>query len=266
MVKQTRNERIPGEMPQVQANRRFRNYRKGQHGAMRDMGIADDPKLQRAMKAWEEFVHRDETVASRLMKGIDFSPEDVQRFCLIMKDFEGEVDFTSKTGPVVSLMINSSSHGRFLLSLDHLDTRLKDLCEGNRKDVVIRGHVGLSLGYRMERGSILLEGDAGHNLGEEMEGGSIVVNGDVGEKLGYGMKGGLITVNGDAGKDPHWWGFGTGYGMGAGMIIVNGFAHGRVGEKMSGGEIHLNGDYGDIDRERIISGRIFHKGKLMVDK
>jgi formylmethanofuran dehydrogenase subunit C len=49
-------------------------------------------------------------------------------------------------------------------------------------------------------------------------------------------------------------------------IIIDGDVTRNIGYGMSGGEIHLNGDYDYIPQKEIIKGRIFHKGRLIVDK
>jgi formylmethanofuran dehydrogenase subunit C len=71
------------------------------------------------------------------------------------------------------------------------------------------------------------------------------------------MKGGCVTVQGDAGNE-------VGEFMHGGIIIVKGNAGSHVGLMMRGGEIHLEGDYGGIGY--VEHGKIYHKGKLIVDK
>ena len=67
-----------------------------------------------------------------------------------------------------------------------------------------------------------------------------------------------ITVEGDAGM---WCGF----EMEGGSIIVRGDAGNWCGYLMKGGSIHVDGEIGRISDD-IIHGKIFHKGKLIVDK
>jgi hypothetical protein len=81
-------------------------------------------------------------------------------------------------------------------------------------------------------------GNVGRFLGAKMVGGSIEVDGDAGDSCGYMMEGGRIVIMGDAGK--------------------------RVGELMSGGEIYLQGTFESIGEVK--HGKIYHKGKLIVDK
>ena len=64
-----------------------------------------------------------------------------------------------------------------------------------------------------------------------------------------------VTVMGDL--------IAAGDGMDGGKIIVNGDV-GVVGEGMTNGEIHIEGEYGGGGN--VVSGRIYHKGELVVDK
>jgi formylmethanofuran dehydrogenase subunit C len=87
---------------------------------------------------------------------------------------------------------------------------------------------------------------------------NIIVNGNACNSVGYGMRGGSIIVKGDAGSL-------IGSRMEDGTIAVNGNAGVFIGARMSGGEIHIEGGHGSI-ADNIIHGKIFHKGKLIVDK
>jgi formylmethanofuran dehydrogenase subunit C len=90
----------------------------------------------------------------------------------------------------------------------------------------------------MQGGEIEVLGNAGNNVGYEMKDGRIIVHGDVKQLLGRRMKRGVIVVHGDAG--------------------VN------VGEMMVGGEIHVYGEIESIGKVTV--GKIYHKGKLIVNK
>ena len=96
----------------------------------------------------------------------------------------------------------------------------------------------ISIGYRNTK-NITVEGNAGHYVGDEMEAGKIIVNGNVGDDVGWYMKGGSITVVGDAGYS--------------------------VGGHMSDGELRINGSFKEIS-QNFLSGKIFHRGELIVNK
>ncbi|NYZ74441.1 hypothetical protein H0O00_04830 [Candidatus Micrarchaeota archaeon] len=69
---------------------------------------------------------------------------------------------------------------------------------------------------------------------------NITVNGNAGNAVGGYMCGGSITIKEDAGD--------------------------YTGQGMKGGEIRLLGDYKSISFHILSGGKIFHKGKLIVDK
>jgi len=143
--------------------------------------------------------------------------------------------------------------------------------------IIVRGNGGREVGKMMENGTITIEGDAGHSVGAYLEGGCITVKGDAGDYVGLYMSGGAIAVNGNAagyvgkhmrqgtitiGGDAEQ---AVGWEMAGGVVRVKGNAGKDFGVFMSGGEIHLEGDYEDL-ADDIRGGKIYHKGKLIVDK
>lgn len=60
--------------------------------------------------------------------------------------------------------------------------------------------------------------------------------------------------------------------MKSGTVVLEGDVGVSVGTEMSGGEIHIEGEIGNLEEsirrcnETIVHGKIFHKGKLIVDK
>jgi formylmethanofuran dehydrogenase subunit C len=52
--------------------------------------------------------------------------------------------------------------------------------------------------------------------------------------------------------------------MAGGRITIEGNAGKLVGNHMRGGEIRLNGDF--VSLGAVKSGKVYHKGKLIVDK
>jgi formylmethanofuran dehydrogenase subunit C len=161
--------------------------------------------------------------------------------------------------------------------------------------ILVSGNANVRLGKDMEGGIIEVLGNAAHSVGTGMKDGRIVIRGNAGNYLGsrrpwepskatgswssffhfgpsdpsfgggFGssheysewMRGGEIEVFGNAGNK-------VGYNMENGRIIIHGDAGKGLGEGMSGGEIHVSGDIKSIGN--VQGGRIFHKGKLIVDK
>lgn len=86
---------------------------------------------------------------------------------------------------------------------------------------------------------------------------NVTINGDVGDEAGLDAHSGTLTIKGHAGDFCGWR-------MSGGAIIVKGNAGEDLGDMMEGGEIHVEGKIGSIGD--VIHGKIFHKGKLIVDK
>ncbi len=85
-----------------------------------------------------------------------------------------------------------------------------------------------------------------------------IINGVVGDRLGQEIISGNIIVNGNAGDYLGGW-------MKDGRIELNGCAGYHVGHDKKGGDIHLNDEYGSIGAQRLGGGKIYHKGKLIVN-
>jgi len=131
------------------------------------------------------------------------------------------------------------------------------------------------VGYKMKGGRILISAGVEDYAGSHMEGGELIIKERAGARLGLGMLGGSIHVMGNAG-------LGIGHNMEGGSITVEGgigptgplFGIGlyerlkSVGDGMKGGEIHINGEwnYNWFIPGDVIHGKIYHKGKLIVDK
>ncbi len=82
------------------------------------------------------------------------------------------------------------------------------------------------------------------------------ISGDAGFLLGSLMTGGIIELDGSVIR--------AGLGQRGGKIVINGFAGGLIGQSMEGGEIHVNGPY--CEPGKVNHGKIFHNGRLIVDK
>jgi formylmethanofuran dehydrogenase subunit C len=281
MMEQITRGKGPQGDARMSASKRFGRYKKEGSKSARDIDVTYDSVMAGALEAWQRYDKaastRNECIAinlAELFKSIDFSPEEIRRFCVLVKGFEEGSDFSRKLGLFLTEMINASSHDRFEVPLKDLKGRPTYLCAHNRKHVIIRGDVGGYLGDEMRGGSILLLGNADNAVGTDMRGGNITVNGNAGGMLGYRMSGGLITVNGPVGFRTlesyriisNYDRYVLGNEMSGGRIVVNGDAIGDIGEGMCGGEIHLNGDFHGKGDPKIQRGRVFHRGKLIYGK
>ena len=252
------------------------------------------PNLRRIEEIYE-YPYRH---ALKQVKGIRYSARDVESFTLALIGFQREKNFSEKAGYFLSALINNCRDTDYVVHTQHLVKEINYLGFKNTKNVVVNGNIGHSIGKCMKRGSITLNCDVGERVGWDMKGGTITVNGNADVELGCGMEGGTIIVNGNAGYslgfamrggiiilngnadsrvgegmeggtivvngNVDWQ---VGDGMHSGTITVNGHAGEKVGQCMNGGEIHLNGDYESLAApEDIFCGKIFHKGKRIVNK
>lgn len=175
------------------------------------------------------------------------------------------------SGDVKSLLGNGMRGGIIELMGDAGDNAGSGMKGG---EISIFGNCGDEAGREMEGGRISVIGDASNRIGEKMREGEIVVWGNAGTSLGIGMRGGSIEVHGNAGDF-----LGSGFDelsrmfngpntkiwpMRGGLITVHGDAGKYVGAGMKGGEIRINGNIGSI--AKVVHGRVFHRGKLIVDR
>jgi hypothetical protein len=207
-------------------------------------------------------------------RGLICSPAEAEKVCIALTDYSDAPEFRIRAGLFLSAMVNGGWKERYILPVDHLEP-LHYLGFGNVSDITILGDVGVMCGFGMREGWMTIKGSANRWLGHGMGGGLIKVEGDVGGGLGFGMSGGVIAVDGDVKSMegpyrtvPMDWG--KTRAESGGTIIVNGNVdrigfsmEGRLGIPWFGGDIYVGGDIGSIEEPH---GRIFHKGKLIVDK
>jgi glutamate synthase domain-containing protein 3 len=261
---------------------RFGRYKPEEEKTVRKAEVVEDEMLKRLKIAWKVCSYTGNAVKDypkmlETVKKLRHSAKDVERFSLALAEFQGEERFSESAGLFLSALINSCRSRKFVIHTHHLAKPIHHLGFANTKSIAVKGDAGRDVGPYMKNGTITVEGNAGVGVGEHMEGGTItvkgnadedvglameggaiIVEGNAGDEVGWGMKGGIITVKGDASN-------GIGFEMKGGAIIVEGNAGDLFGHEMAGGEIHLNGDYGSL-LGNIEHGKIYHKGKLIVDK
>lgn len=171
-----------------------------------------------------------------LLEGRRFSAQSIEALSIALSGVSRiEEQSAYAYGCFFSALVNLGRASSYRLDVRQNEQPPNALCFKNRKNVTVLGDIGESGGARMESGRVVIEGSAHMPICEDMEGG-------------------LFVLNGDMHLDPE-----------GGCI---------VGDKMNGGEIRLNGNVVGADsdgwvgqiRNRVIHGRIFHKGKLIADK
>jgi hypothetical protein len=210
---------------------------------------------------------------------IDCSADDVHRFALVLPaliETYGDPSKGQACGLFLSSLIYDGRDERYTLDLSNWPEPIIGLAGWNRREVEIIGgrhvHLGMKCvggivrlrgdadewaGCQMRGGQIIIDGFGGRNLGTSVRGGSILVKGDTGHYAGRTMRGGEIAVLGDSLDH-------TGMAMSGGTIRIAGNAGKHLGRGMIGGEIHVNGEIESLGT--VIRGRIYNKGKLIVDK
>ncbi|NYZ74268.1 hypothetical protein H0O00_03935 [Candidatus Micrarchaeota archaeon] len=287
--------------PALAMANRFSRYKPEEEKAVRKVEVVEDETLKKIKEAWKacnydfDSAH---TYAKMLeaVKKLEYSAKDVENFSIALAEFQDEEMFPDKAGLFFTVLINYGKDSDYVIHTAHLAEPIDYLGYYNTKNITVKGNTRYRVGYGMKGGTIAVEGNAGQFVGETMKCGIITVGGNADDNVGEMMEGGTIRVNGNAGKLVGWFmrssvitvegnvGDKVGYcmsdghitvggnadhevgaSMGSGTITVGGNVGDNTGYKMVGGEIHLNGGYGGIS-EGIIHGKIFHKGKLIVDK
>jgi formylmethanofuran dehydrogenase subunit C len=157
----------------------------------------------------------------------------------------------------------------------------------NDGEIVVRGDAEANVGLQMHGGKITVEGDTiteditildgtlvfkgnvkGEHIGDHNTfGGRISVKGDVEGMIGKSQTEGEIVIHGDVKGD-------VGPGLRGARITVKGSVDGVVGAfkssngnnyaPMDSGEVHIGGEIKEL--EEINGGKIYQRGKLIVDK
>jgi hypothetical protein len=238
-----RRKSVVPDVPALAISKRFGNYKPESERVVRNALVAEDKALKKMKKAWNACKYTDGSITdyAKMLKSVKkfgYSAKDVENFSLAFVESQDEMHFCEKAGLFLSALINNSMYSDFVIHTSHLAVPIDHLGYRNTKNIFVRGHVGSDAGHGMEGGAITVEGDAGGHVGDY-------------------MRAGIIIVGGNAGR--------VGYSMDGGTVIVGGNVDGVIGWMMRGGEIRLEGGYGSISDD-FKHGRIYHKGKLIVDK
>jgi len=233
--------RVP---PAVAFGSRFGKYKPEEEKDVRKADVKEDPALKELVGIWKLYDARDiwaccHEDCSYPFIWRAFSAQDIAKFVIAMGEFQGEPDFSTKAGHIISTLINQSKDREFFINISHISGRIFNLGERNTKTIIIRGDV--------------------EGVGEGMKGGRIVVEGNATLTAPHSqmiLNGSIVMVTLVLPSD-------VGLNMRGGQIIVRGNAP-TVGCGMTGGEIHIDGDIAKVGD--VIHGKIYHKGVLIVGK
>jgi hypothetical protein len=230
--------------PRMGASKRFAGYKKEDKKNLRAVDVSQEPCIKNLTDAFTRFTAYTAGMAvddSDLSKSWDMELEMYKKAV----EHAREVDYSSSDVERFSLIlpqITEELEERGVDTKPHIGSFLSALANEGR-DTEFTIHTGnferaiQCLGYANKK-DITIIGDVGNWLGYRMTTGTIHVYGNADLLVGYKMRGGRIFVHGNA------------------KI---------VGEAMMGGEVHVEGEITEI-RQRVGNARIYHKGKLVVDK
>jgi len=283
-------------------SKRFGRYKDEDEKAVRNQQVRSNPAVEAFVLAWKKYefspncypssyenhdappglickeYHYENALA--LVRDIPNSANDIQAIIVAIGAFQHEEDFGEKAGMLLSALMNSSPEHSLTITTRNLGVKPDGLGYRNVKKIVVEGDVGYGIGCFMQDGELIVNGRAGHDAGLFMHGGRVIIKGDTGpfpascmlggELIiegnaqhcpGSEMSGGSVIIKGDVTENLGWW-------MDGGSITVFGNAGRLVGGEgmyaLQGGTLYLMGDY--ISFDQVKSGKIYHKGKLIVDK
>ena len=254
--------RIVRVNPVLAVGSKFAKYAPETERDVRVPEITVDRALARLRKVWDRYVRAcsldpnkpgsllsetwdDEKdrhpyrLAMILLEDVKYPARAVEQFSILIPEFQGPECFSRMAGYFLTALVNNGRNFDYVLHTKHYGFAVSEIGTQNSKRIIV-------------------DGDVGNLAGTDMRSGRLLINGNADDSLGCAMKGGIIIINGNATE-------GVGSEMEGGTIIVKGNADRGVGFRMMGGEIHLEGDYKSLD-EDIKGGKIYHKGKLIVDK
>jgi hypothetical protein len=265
MVIKRRSQRKPiGPEPSA-AFRRFSRYKEEGPSAQRSISIRQEKVLGKLMRAYHRYLplsgvdldfEQWTNAVLGIVENIKYSARDVERFSMLVSS-SGDSDTSRPLGWFLSGLINACSSRSLRLRNGADLMAFFELTLWSPKTVAIQGDA-IHLGTCMSDGCFIVHGDV-FSVGERMSGGTITVNGNLpmpldkydSNSVGNRMSGGRIHVKGNLlDDDPS-----------------------AIGENMCGGRIDLEGEVNGASEEffrkvaeHVKHGRIFHKGRLIVDK
>jgi hypothetical protein len=204
----------------------------------------------------DEYPEKTNELIGKTLGSAKFNANEIALYSGFMAQHEHEAHFNYLSGMFLSQLINGSDDIDFIL---HAIPSYDNIGYCNKKNIVIDGEVGLSLGWKMEKGKITLNGSAIQRVGREMKDGEIIINGFGGGYVGDTAHGGKIIVNGDVGECCGHNLFGT-------DITVNGNAGEKVGDFMWIGHVRINGNIQSLAHNKHSHGSfIYQRGEFLYE-
>src|SRR5208283_5408398 len=128
------------------ASGRFKGFRpESEHTIRQPAPVAKDRKLEAMIEEWGRLHspigrYHDYTLGDMRRFGVSAWPaSDIERFSLIMGQFESEERFPQKAGVFLNILMSASSDTRFVIHTAHLSQRIDFLGDYNSKEIVVKG-------------------------------------------------------------------------------------------------------------------------------
>ncbi len=186
----------------LNADNPFRRYKLEPQQQVRKQQIGENQTIKTIRGAWKQCgvgsrtgVIRFYQKAYRLLRKIEYTAKDVERFSIVLAELQDDKEFGFRAGIFLSALINNCKEEEFVIFTNHLSKMVNYLGFSNRKNITVQGNVGGLLGNEMRTGKITVNGNARMSVAPFMRGGEIHINGEIDSVSEY-IADGIIYQNG----------------------------------------------------------------------
>jgi len=188
------------------ASSRFGRFSRETGQDVRQIDVKRDPKLEAIIQVWKACnfdlnspttIDEHYEIWAGLIKRINPSSCDIEKFCIALAQFQEEKDFRNKAGFFLSALANHCQDHDVIIRTDHLLKRVNFLGYKNSRNIIVEGGVGEAIGILMLDGRLVINGDTLQAAGDGMMGGKLVINGFAGHGVGIRMRNGEIYLESD---------------------------------------------------------------------
>ena len=179
----------------------FAKYEPESRHAIRKVDVERDTTLVKLIELWNELEPYRlyyKNPPNEEFNEIKCGAKDIERFSLVLAEFQEQEGFDRFAGYFLSKLINNSPDREFVIHTCHLSIKINNIGLRNTKEITVNGDLGEYVGDEMpEEGVIIVKGNA-RSAGQKLNGGKIVIEGDVPE-IAEEAENGEIHVNGEIG-------------------------------------------------------------------
>lgn len=248
---------------QVGVRYKFGRYRKDGPKKVRNLRFGDNT-LDVLYDAWNSLVMKNGYYydsAEKVVQGrkLAFDTDEIERFSVALEALQEDGDFSKKAGALLTFLIKYGLSSTYRLDTTKLHEPIDSIYKEHEKDIIVKGNLGEGAIASCGGGTVIIDGNVLNGAFFDMRGGLAIITGSATDSPGLVMRDGTLVILGDAMDN-------VGDFMQGGVIRVKGNARRDIGNEMTGGEIHIDGDFQRLNDKLIKHGKIFHKGKLIVDK